>query len=95
MDDESFINICPLWTLRQLRFDLGKPEQIKVNVITFNGVQRDILGAVNLVIEMGPTMFSAQFQFLNIDKNYNFLLGKPFIHMEGVVPSTLNQMRNH
>ena len=52
MDDESGLNIFPLSTLRQLRFDLGKLEQNQVNVRAFHEVQRDTLGAVNLIIQM-------------------------------------------
>ena len=50
------------------------------------------MGAVNLVIQFGPAEFSAQLQVLDIDTSYNLLLGMPFIHMDGVVPSTLHQM---
>ena len=82
----------PPYTLKQLRFDLEKLEQNQVNVRAFNGVQRDTLGAVNLTIQMGPTEFKAKFQVLDIDTSYNFLLGRPFIHAAGAVPSTLHQM---
>ncbi|XP_015068884.1 uncharacterized protein LOC107013502 [Solanum pennellii] len=92
VDDGSGLNICPLSTLKQLRFDLGKLEQNQVNVRAFNGVQRDTLGAVNLTIQMGPAEFEAKFQVLDIDTSYNLLLGRPFIHLDGAVPSTLHQM---
>ena len=51
-----------------------------------------MLGAVILIIQMGPAEFSAQFQVLDIATNFNLLLGMPFIHMVGLVPSTLYQM---
>ncbi|XP_069146122.1 uncharacterized protein [Solanum lycopersicum] len=91
VDDESSLNICPLSTLKQLRFDLGKLEQNQVNVRAFDSVQRDTLGAVNLTIQMAPVEFEAKFQVLDIDTSYNLLLGRPFIHMAGAVPSTLHQ----
>ena len=91
VDDRSSLNICPLSTLMQLRFDLGKLEQNQVNVRAFNGVQRDTLGAVNLTIQTGPEEISAQFQVFDIDTSYNLLLGRPFIHMSGSVPSTLHR----
>ena len=50
VDDRSDLNIFPLLTLKQLRFDLGKLEQNQVNVRAFDEVQRDTLGAVNSVI---------------------------------------------
>ena len=92
VDDGFNLNICPLSTLRHLRFDLGKMEQNQVSVRAFDRVQRDTLGAVNLVIQVGQAKFSAQFQVLQIDTSYNLLLGRPFIHMAGVVPSSLHQM---
>ncbi|KAK4732101.1 hypothetical protein R3W88_025089 [Solanum pinnatisectum] len=34
----------------------------------------------------------SEFQVLNINTSYNLLLGRPFIHMAGAVPSTLHQL---
>ncbi|KAK4734356.1 hypothetical protein R3W88_008617 [Solanum pinnatisectum] len=92
VDDESGLNICPLSTLRLLKFDLGKLHQNQVNVKAFDGVQRDTLGAVNLDIQMDPVEFNMEFQVLDINTSYNLLLGRPFIHMTGAVPSTLHQL---
>ena len=75
--------------LRNLKFDLGKLEQNKVNMTAFDGVQRDTLGVVNLTIPMGLAEFGAHFQVLDIDTTYNLLLGRPLIQMVGAVPSTL------
>ena len=50
------------------------------------------MGVVSLVIQMGSEKYSAQFQVMDIDTKYNLLLGRHFIHMVGVVPSTLHQM---
>ena len=67
-------------------------EQNQVNIRAFDRVQRDTLAVVKLVIQMGPAKFSAQFHVFDIATIYNLLLGKTFIHMSGVVPSTLDQM---
>ncbi|XP_015164081.1 uncharacterized protein [Solanum tuberosum] len=77
---------------RITKLDLGKVHQNQVNVRAFYGVQRDMLGAVNLDIQMGPAEFNVKFQVLSINTSYNLLLGRPFIHMAGVVPSTLHQL---
>ena len=50
------------------------------------------MGVVILVIQMGSANYSAQFQVMDIDTKYNLLLGRHFIHMVGVVLSTLHQM---
>ncbi|XP_049350430.1 uncharacterized protein LOC125815075 [Solanum verrucosum] len=72
--------------------DLGKLHQNQVNVRAFDGVQRDTLGAVNLDILVGPAEFNVEFQVLDINTSYNLLLGRPFIHMAGAMPSTLHQL---
>ena len=81
VDDGSGLNIFPLSTLRQIKFDLGKLEQNQVNVRAFDGVLRDTLALVNLTIQMAPAEFGMQFQVLDIDTTYNLLLESPFIHM--------------
>ena len=40
---------------------------------------------------IGPVTFPISFQILDIPSSYNLLLGCPWIHMDGVVPSTLHQ----
>ncbi|XP_069146943.1 uncharacterized protein [Solanum lycopersicum] len=92
VDDGFALNICSLSTLRKLRFDLGKLEQNQFNVRAFDGVQRDRVGAVNLVIQMGPAEFNAKFQVLDIDTSYNLLLERTFINIARDVPSTLHQL---
>ncbi|XP_069150815.1 uncharacterized protein [Solanum lycopersicum] len=66
VDDGSGLNIFPLSTLRQIKFDLGKLEQNQVNVRAFDGVLRDTLALVNLTIQMAPEEFGMQFQLLVI-----------------------------
>ncbi|KAK4714106.1 hypothetical protein R3W88_020013 [Solanum pinnatisectum] len=92
VDDGSGINIYPLSTLRQLKFDLGKLHQNQVSVKVFDGMQRNTVGAVNLYIQMGPAEFNVEFQVLDINTSYDLLLGRPFIHMVGAVPSTFHQL---
>ena len=66
--------------LRQLWFDMGKQEQYQFNIRSFDGLHRDTLGVVNLVIQLVPEEFNAQFQVFDIDSSYNLLLGRPFVH---------------
>lgn len=41
---------------------------------------------------IGPVDFNIVFQVLDMETSYNFLLGRPWIHMARAVPSTLHQM---
>ena len=36
-------------------------------------------------------MFNIKFQVMDISHSYNYLLGRPWIHIAGAVPSTLHQ----
>lgn len=45
-----------------------------------------------VIICMGPAEFNIELQVMDITTSYNMLLGRPWIHMAGAVPSTLHQM---
>ena len=49
------------------------------------------MGIIELFIQIGSCVFNVEFMVMDINLSYNFLLGRPWIHMAGVVPSTLHQ----
>ncbi|XP_070029204.1 uncharacterized protein [Nicotiana sylvestris] len=92
LDGGSGVDICPLSTLQ--RMDIGS-ERIRPNnvcVRAFDGIKRDTIGEIDLILTIGPIDFEVTFQVLDMNTSYNFLLGKPWIHAVGVVPSTLHKM---
>lgn len=46
---------------------------------------------MDLPVEIGPHTFDITFQVLDIPAAYNFLLGRPWVHSAGAVPSSLHQ----
>ena len=60
-------------------------------VRAFDGTKREVLGNIKLPIQVGPSTFDFEFIVMDINPSYNCLLGRPWIHMDGVVPSTLHQ----
>ena len=46
---------------------------------------------IHLPVEIGPYEFQVTFQVLEIPTAYSMLLGRPWIHPAGAVPSTLHQ----
>ncbi|XP_060210541.1 uncharacterized protein LOC132637477 [Lycium barbarum] len=91
VDNGSGLNICPTTTLTQLGHDIGKIHQSAMNFRGFDGSLSDSLGKVDLQIRVGPASFTAEFQVMAITANYNMLLGRPWIHSAGAVPSSLHQ----
>ena len=60
-------------------------------VRAFDGTKREVLENIKLPIQVGPSTFDSEFIVMDINPSYNCLLGKPWIHMAGAVPSTLHQ----
>ena len=57
----------------------------------FDGSRKNVLGAVDLPITIGPHVFQITFQVMDIQAAYSCLLGRPLIHEIEAVTSTLHQ----
>ncbi|XP_070032628.1 uncharacterized protein [Nicotiana tomentosiformis] len=91
VDEGSRVNICPLSTLRELGIHLWEVKESHVRVRAFDGSQNDVIGEIYLALQIRPVDFPVLFQVIEISSSYNLLWGRSWIHMEGVVPSTLRK----
>ena len=46
---------------------------------------------MDLEVRIGPQIFIIPFQVLDIPRTFNLLLGRPWIHSAGAIPSSLHQ----
>ncbi|XP_070034893.1 uncharacterized protein [Nicotiana tomentosiformis] len=92
LDGRSRVNIFPLSTPQRMEIRTERIRSNNVCVCAFDGVKRDTIREIDLILTIGPVDFEVTFQVLYMDTSYNFLLGRPWIHATGVVPSTLHQM---
>ncbi|XP_027062880.1 uncharacterized protein [Coffea arabica] len=76
INNGSALNICPWRSV----------------VRGFDGAQREPIGEVDLVVEMGPAQFQITCQVMHFPSVYNVLLGRPWIHKSGAVPPSLHQL---
>ena len=60
-------------------------------VRAFDGTKKEVLENIKLSIQVGPYIFDSEFIVMDINPSYNCFLGRPWIHMAGVVLSTLYQ----
>ena len=60
-------------------------------VWAFDGSRQNVIGEIDLPIHVRPHLCQITFQVMDINPAYNCLLGWPWIHAVGVVPSTLHQ----
>ena len=48
-------------------------------------------GEIEIEVQIGLCTFNIEFQVMEISPFYNCLLGRPWIHIAGAVPSTMHQ----
>ncbi|XP_048133429.1 uncharacterized protein LOC125314640 [Rhodamnia argentea] len=91
IDNGSALNICPLATLNHLGIDLAEMQSAKTSVKSFDGMKKNVMGQINIEIQIGPSLFDVLFRVLDIPSAFNLLLRFPWIHNAGAVPSSLHQ----
>ena len=89
LDNGSSLNVMPMSTLSRLSINLSDMKKSQMMVRAFDGTKREVLRNIKLQIQVGPCSFDSEFIVMDINPSYNCLLGRPWIHMVGAVPSTL------
>ena len=75
----------PMTTLLRLPVDVSYMKRSHIVVRAFDGIRREVVGEIELAIQIGPTTFNVEFQVKDITPSYNYLLGRPWIHMAGTI----------
>ncbi|XP_052734052.1 uncharacterized protein LOC108339110 [Vigna angularis] len=91
IDNGSSLNVMPKVTLEKLPYDVIHLKPSIMIIRAFDGSKRDVMGEIDFPVQVGPCVFQITFQIMDIHPAYNCLLGRPWIHSAGVVPSTLHQ----
>ena len=91
IDNGSSLNVMPKVILDKLSRDKFPMKPSTMIVRAFDGSKREVMGEIELRVQVGPCVFQITFQVMDTLPAYNCLLGRPWIHTTGVVPSTLHQ----
>ena len=91
IDNGSSLNFMPKDTLDKFPFNASHLRPSSMVVRAFDSSCQDIRGEIDLPIKIGPHVCQITFQVMDINPAYNCLLGRPWIHLVGVVPSMLHQ----
>ncbi|XP_016681306.1 uncharacterized protein [Gossypium hirsutum] len=91
IDNGSTLNVMPLATLSRMLVDIAYLRHCHSVVRAFDGTQREVMGKIKIPLKLGPCAYDIEFQVMDITPSYNFLLGRPWIHSVGAVPSSLHQ----
>jgi hypothetical protein len=91
IDNGSALNVMPRHVLEQLPIDMALLKPNGMMARAFDGTIREIIGSFELDMTIGPHTFPLVFQVMEIQPAYSMLLGRPWIHAAGAVPSSLHQ----
>ncbi|KAK5785987.1 hypothetical protein PVK06_040611 [Gossypium arboreum] len=91
IDNGSAFNVMPVATLSRIPIDLSYLRPCYSKVRAFDGTRREVMGKIEIPLEVGPYMYDIEFQVMDITPSYNCLLGRPWIHFARAVPSSLHQ----
>ncbi|XP_012435382.2 uncharacterized protein LOC105762003 [Gossypium raimondii] len=91
VDNGSALNVLPLSTLNRLPVDRSHMKSCENVVRAFNGTERRVMGRIDIPLLIGPTIYEVDFLVMDIKPSYSCLLGRPWIHSAGAVPSSLHQ----
>ncbi|XP_040951504.1 uncharacterized protein [Gossypium hirsutum] len=91
VDNGSALNVLPLSTLNRLPVDSSHMKSCQNVVRAFDGTERRVMGRIDIPLLIGPTIYEVDFLVMDIKPSYSCLLGRPWIHSAGAVPSSLHQ----
>ncbi|XP_016702210.2 uncharacterized protein [Gossypium hirsutum] len=90
VDNGSALNVLPLSTLNRLPIDDSHMRTCQNVVRAFDGTERKVMGRIDIPLEIGPNIYEVDFLVMDIKPSYNCLLGRPWIHSAGAMPSSLH-----
>ncbi|XP_017644498.1 uncharacterized protein LOC108485166 [Gossypium arboreum] len=91
VDNGSVLNVLPLSTLNRLLVDSSHMKGCQNIVREFDGIGKRVMGRIEIPLLIGPTTYEVDFLAMDSKPSYNCLLRRPWIHLAGVVPSSLHQ----
>ncbi|XP_057986690.1 uncharacterized protein LOC131171236 [Hevea brasiliensis] len=90
IENGAALNVLPNETLAKVPVDPSGVRQSSIIVRAFDGKKRDVLGDIDLQLQIGACTFNVTFQVMDIEPAYTMFLGRPWIHSANAVPSTLH-----
>ncbi|XP_038717270.1 uncharacterized protein LOC120010560 [Tripterygium wilfordii] len=91
IDCGSAVNIMPIHTMRKIGISVNELSKSKLTIQGFNQKGQRAIGTVRLKIEMDDLISSALFHVIDSKTSYELLLGRVWLHENGVIPSTWHQ----
>ncbi|KAM1855462.1 hypothetical protein ACFX14_005804 [Malus domestica] len=91
VDGGSAINIMPKSTMTTIGIKADELSLSRLLIQGFNQGGQKAMGMIRVEMTIGELKSSTIFHVIDARTSYGLLLGRPWIHANGVVPSTLHQ----
>ena len=91
IDDGSAVNIIPLKTVKELGIPMDELLESRLMIQGFNQEGQRAIGRIILDLHIDGMQSSPLLHVIDSKATYNILLGRPWIHENSVVPSSLHQ----
>ena len=91
IDGGSAINLLPLRTLKKIGYSSRDLSKSNVVIHGFNQSGQEAMGTISLVLKLDNLSTYVKFHVIDAATSYNALIGRPWLHENQVVPSTLDQ----
>ena len=91
VDDGSAINVCPLQILPNLGVKVEELTKSDLVIRAYDDSTRSVEGTFVAPVKTGPIEVVVEFTVMDIPVTYALLLGRPWYHVLGGVPSTVHQ----
>src|SRR2546430_12071077 len=91
VDDGSALNVCPLKLLPKFKIDVSELKPSSVVIRAYDNTRRGVEGTFVANVKVGPIESLVEITVLDIPARFAVLLGRPWFHPLGGVPSTLHR----
>ncbi|XP_027151178.1 uncharacterized protein LOC113751382 [Coffea eugenioides] len=91
IDGGFAVNIMSVRAMKELGISSDELSQSRLMIQGFNQGGQRAIGLIRLELLIGELSSSALFLIIEAKTSYNMLLGRPWIHENEIIPSTLHQ----
>ena len=77
VDNGSALNVLPKQILKEMLVDESHMKPSTMMARAYDGSPRQIIGALEVELYVGPQLFLVTFQVMDIHPSYSMLLGRP------------------
>src|SRR3954464_2902857 len=95
VDPGSVLSIMPRRVMEHLSIPAHRLSATDPNIFGFNGNSTRPIGKIKLCCQIRDLKTEVTVYVIDADTSYNLLLGRPWIHRNHIVPSTLHQVMKY